>query len=262
MSDAAAGGEQRGGGTASAAARAPDSPAERDRRLRESPAEEEKSVDGGGRSPGGIAGARQRRYLGVVAALVLVGIFASALLRSSPSVRGIAVGSRIPPFAAPLATGSLSGDVNVATAPHQGSAGERPACSVRGPQVLNVCQLYEHTPLVLALFVDDGSCTEILRQLRDLAPAFAGVSFAAVAIRGETRAMRSLVRADRLSFPVGLDRDGILVTLYGVATCPQVSFVYPGGVVQSPALLGPASEATLRARVRALAAAARQRGRL
>jgi hypothetical protein len=214
----------------------------------------------GGSPPAGIAGHRGRRALGALAAVSLVGIVLSALLGASPAVRGVPVGSRIPPFAAPLATGPLRGDVNVATAPHQGAAGDRPACSVRGPQILNVCQLYERAPVVLALFVDSASCTDVLRQLQALAPAFPRVRFAAVAIRGETGGVRSLVRADRLSFPVGLDRDGVLVTLYRVATCPQVSFVYPGGTVQSPALLGPASETILRARARALAAAAHQRG--
>jgi hypothetical protein len=166
----------------------------------------------------------------------------------------------VPPFAAPLATGSLGGDVNVATAPNQGAAGDRPACSVRGPQVLNVCQLYEGAPLVLALFVDGGSCARILGQLQQLAPSFPGVRFAAVAVKGETTPVRRLIRAERIGYPVGLDRDGILVTLYRIATCPQVSFVYPGGIVQSPALLGPTGEKTLRARVLGLAAAARKRG--
>lgn len=207
-----------------------------------------------------IAGSRYGRLTGLLAVVALVGIVLSALLGSAGNVRGIGPGSRVPPFAAPLALGSLSGDVNVATRPHQGQAGERPACRVRGPQVLNVCQLYEDSPLVLALFVDGGDCTGVLRQLQALVPAFPQVRFAAVAIKGETRPIRRLIGAQRLTFPVGLDRDGILVQLYRVATCPQVSFVYPGGTVQAPALLGPSTQAQLRARVAALVAASRARG--
>jgi hypothetical protein len=218
-------------------------------------------VASGGPAGGGrIAGARYRRYMGVLAALALVGILVSALFGSAGDVRGIAPGRRIPPFAAPLAFGSLTGDVNVATRPHQGQAGDEPACSLRGPQILNVCQLYERGPLVLALFVDGGDCPQVLRDMQALAPAFPQVRFAAVAIKGETGAIRRLVRTDGVTFPVGLDRDGILVELYRLATCPQVSFVYPGGVVQSPALLGAAPRATLRARVAALLAEARARG--
>ena len=215
----------------------------------------------GGRPVAGIAGHRHRRYWGGLAAIAVAGIFLTALLGSPGGVRGVAAGSRVPPFAAPLATGSLSRyDTDIATAPHQGSAGSRPACSVRGAQVLNVCELYERAPLVLALFVDGGSCTAILRQLQSLVASFAQVRFAAVAIKGEAPGVRALIRADRLTFPVGLDRDGSLVTLYKLATCPQVNFVYPGGVVQSAALLGEPSEATLRTRVRALLAAAREHG--
>jgi hypothetical protein len=208
----------------------------------------------------GIAGTRYGRYMGVLAAVALVGILASTLLGSAGGVKGIAPGMRIPPFAAPLALGSLGGDVNVATRPHQGQAGDRPACSVRGAQVLNVCQLYEQGPLVLALFVDAGSCAGVLRDMQALLPAFPQVRFAAVALKGETSGIRRLVRGEGLTFPVGLDRDGILVELYRLATCPQISFVYPGGVVQSPALLSSPVRATLRARVAALLSAARARG--
>jgi len=207
-----------------------------------------------------IAGARYGRYMGVLAVAALAGILLSSLLGAAGDVKGISPGLRIPPFAAPLALGSLGGDVNVATKPGQGQAGSRPACSVRGPQILNVCQLYEQGPLVLALFVDASSCTGFLRDMQALAPQFPQARFAAVAIKGETGGVRSLVRSDGLTFPVGLDRDGILVELYKLATCPQISFVYPGGVVQSPALLGAPSRATLRSRVAALLAAARTRG--
>lgn len=209
---------------------------------------------------GGIAGTRYGRYMGALAAVALIGILLSALLGSAGDVKGIAPGAPIPPFAAPLALGSLAGDVNVATRPHEGQAGDRPACGVRGAQILNVCQLYEQGPLVLALFVDSGSCPDVLRDMQALAGAFPQVRFAAVAIKGETGPVRSLVRGERLTFPVGLDRDGILVELYRLATCPQISFVYPGGVVQSPALLGSPSRAALRARVAALLDASRARG--
>ncbi|MGH2879309.1 MAG: TlpA family protein disulfide reductase [Solirubrobacteraceae bacterium] len=209
---------------------------------------------------GGIAGTRYGRYMGVLAALALVGIVAITLFGSKIDVKGIAPGARTPPFAAPLALGSLPGDVNVATHAGQGQAGDRPACSVRGAQILNVCQLYERGPVVLALFIDNSSCIGVLREMQALAPAFPQVRFAAVAIKGETRAVRGLVRREGLSFPVGLDRDGILVELYKLATCPQVSFLYPGGVVQSAAMLSTPPPALLHARVAALLADARARG--
>ena len=132
-----------------------------------------------------------------------------------------------------------------------------PACTERGPQILNICELYEQGPVVLALFVDGGSCPDVLGDMQALRASFPGVRFAAVAIKGDTAGVRKLIRSRGLTFPVGLDRDGALAALYKVATCPQVTFVEPGGVVQSKALLTRPSPAALRARVAALAAAGR-----
>jgi len=128
-------------------------------------------------------------------------------------------------------------------------------------EILNVCQLYEQGPVVLALFVDLGSCPAVLSDMEALAPSFPGVRFAAVAIKGDRGSLRKLVRSyDLAHVPVGIDEDGALATLYKVASCPQVSFAYPGGVVQSRALLTRPPPATLRARVRELVADARARG--
>jgi hypothetical protein len=60
--------------------------------------------------------------------------------------------------------------------------------------------------------------------------------------------------------PVGVDTDGRLGGLYAMVSCPQITFVYPGGVVQSAALLSRPSLATLRVRVASLLAASRARG--
>jgi hypothetical protein len=51
-----------------------------------------------------------------------------------------------------------------------------------------------------------------------------------------------------------------LAALYKLATCPQLTFAYPGGVVQSKALLRRPSKATLRERVGQLVGASRARG--
>ena len=64
-----------------------------------------------------------------------------------------------------------------------------------------------------------------------------------------------------MTFPVGLDEEGILARSYKLASCPQVTFVLPGGAVQSSALLSTPSRGTLRAHVAELVAAARSRAR-
>lgn len=194
----------------------------------------------------------------LVAVAVLAAINAAVTKPSADA--GIAPGERMPPFAVPLAASALTGDADIATKPDQGAAGMVPACHERGGPILNVCQLYEQGPVVLALFVDSGSCANVLSEMQSLVGEFPGVRFAAVSIKGSRSALRATIRRRRLSFPVGIDEDGALVALYKLASCPQVTFAYPGGAVQSKALLNLPSAPALRARVAALVADARARG--
>jgi hypothetical protein len=205
-------------------------------------------------------GQRWGRYLGLLAVLAFVLIAVHTVVNKAALVRGIEPGHRLPPFAVPLALGDVTGDADVATHADAGAAGRVPACSERGAQLLNVCELYERGPVVLALFVDAGSCTGILGDMQALAPSFPGVQFAAVAIKPSRARLRRLVQSQHLTLPVGIDNDGAVATLYQLASCPQVSFAYPGGVVQSAALLTRPSRASLRARLNELVAAARARG--
>ncbi len=200
------------------------------------------------------------RYVGLLGILILVLITINTIVTKPNGASGIVPGQPLAPFAVPLALGKLTGDANVATAAGQGAAGAVPACSVRGPQILNICQQYEQGPVVLALFVDGGSCTAVLSDMQALAPAFPGVRFAAVSIKGERAALRKLIASKGLTLPVGIDADGALAALYRLASCPQVSFAYPGGIVQSPALLITPSLATLHMRVAELVAASKARG--
>jgi AhpC/TSA family len=201
---------------------------------------------------------RYGRWIGVLALVILALITLNTVLTKPIGAAGLAPGTQLPPFAVPLATGDLQGAANVATHANDGPA-KRPACSVRGPRILNVCELYEAGPLVLALFVDEGSCPRILVEMQALAPEFPGVRFAAVSIKGHRGELRALVREHGLSFPVGIDEEGTLATLYKVASCPQVTFAYPGGVAQGKAFLLAPPLATLRARVRELVAGAHAR---
>ncbi len=203
---------------------------------------------------------RYGRWVGVLALVILALITLNTILTKPNGGAGIAPGAEIAPFAVPLVTGNLQGSADIATHPNDGSAGKHPACSERGPEILNICQLYEQGPVVLALFVDEGGCERIVTDLQGLAASFPGVRFAAVSIKGDRGEVRALVRSHGVSFPVGIDDEGTLAALYKLASCPQVTFVYPGGVVQSKALLYRPSLATLRARVSELVAATTARG--
>jgi hypothetical protein len=197
---------------------------------------------------------RYGRYAGLLAILVLVLITINTVVTKPNGGGGFAPGQHLAPFAVPLATGNLKGDANVST------VGRAPACTVRGPQVLNICQQYEAAPVVLALFVDSGSCPGVLSDMQALMPSFPGVRFAAVSIKGDRGALRRLVRRRRLTLPVGLDDQGDLAALYKVASCPQLTFALPGGVAQGRALLRQVPRAQLRARVAELVRAARAQG--
>ena len=203
---------------------------------------------------------RYARYAGLVGVVLLVVALIATVLAKSNGASGIAPGRALPPFAVPLVLGSLQGAANVATRPHQGSAGNVPACTVRGGRVLNICQLYEQGPVVLALFVDEGSCPAVLSVMQTLTRSFPQVRFAAVSIKGERSQLRRLVRSRRLTLPVGIDEEGTLASLYKVFSCPQIDFAYPGGVVQSKALLQTPSLTALRVRVEELVRASRARG--
>ena len=133
---------------------------------------------------------RYGRYVVVLAIVILLAITVNTLTTKPNGAKGVEVGHRLPPFAVPLALSNLSGDADVATRADQGSAGRVPACAERGARILNVCQLYERAPLVLALFVDSGSCPAILGDMQALAPSFPAVHFAGVAIKPDRRALR------------------------------------------------------------------------
>jgi hypothetical protein len=200
-------------------------------------------------------------YVGLLALVIVVLITINTIVTKPNGVKGLAPGERVPPFAVPLALGNLSGDADTATRADEGAAGRVPACRERGPQILNICQLYEGAPVVLALFVDGGSCADVLDEMRALSPSFPGVRFAAVALKGDRGRVRKLIRKHGLAFPVGLDNDGALAALYKVGTCPQLTFVLPGGAAQGAALLNGPSRAQLRRRIAQLVTRARERGR-
>ena len=193
-------------------------------------------------------------FVGIVLVLVIALVsLNTATTRHKGSSTGLERGDPMPPFAAPLALSSLDGDANIATRRGQKSAGGRPACEVRGPDVLNVCQLWEHGPVALAFFATRGaSCESQLDRLQALRSAVPKVGVAAVAIKGDRDALRRTIRGHRWTFPVGYDRDGVLANLYGVAVCPQITLADRGGRVRKT-LIGKVSVAGLRRELGALA---------
>ncbi|HVF77633.1 MAG TPA: hypothetical protein VNA28_05005 [Solirubrobacteraceae bacterium] len=200
-----------------------------------------------------------------IAAVLVVGFLVVGTTRpAGPGAGGLPAGAQMPPFAVPLATSDIvcdsdddPCDANVAAsgARDHEEAGNRPACEVRGPTVLNLCELTERGPLVLGLMATrDAECVESFDALDALPRRYPGLQVALVSIRGELDDLRAVVRARRWTFPVGWDRDGALASLYGVAACPYVVVARRRGRVQTT-VLGSASRAELeRAAGRAVAA--------
>ena len=151
---------------------------------------------------------------------------------ATPARRACARGARLPPFAVPLALSAPRRRRQRRHAsPTRGGAGRCPACQVRGPQILNVCQLAERGPVVLAFFATRGaSCDGRARRHR----ARCGRRSPACSSRPwRSAATATTCAADPHAtgwrLPVGYDHDGALANLYGVAVCPQVTLAYRGG---------------------------------
>jgi hypothetical protein len=164
--------------------------------------------------------------VGVVAVAVLAYITLNSLRTEGVGTEGLQRGAELPPFAVPLAGSARKGDANVFRGPGRGPDGEPPACTVRGRDVLNVCELAARGPVVLAFVVTrSGDCERQVDVLDRVAPQVPGVAFAAVAVREDRERLRRLVRARRWTVPVGYDHDGAVGNLYGLgAVCPLLTF--------------------------------------
>ena len=175
--------------------------------------------------------------LGVVVVFAIAYITLNTLRTDAPGSRGVQPGTQMPAFAAPLATSKLEGDANLATRPDQGGQGDRPACTVRGPDVVNSCRLAEKGPVVLAfLAARSKTCDRQIDVLQRARSEYPDVQFAAVAIRGDRDELRTLIRDRGWTLPVAYDHDGGVANAYAVAICPTVTFAYKGGKVQSTSL--------------------------
>jgi hypothetical protein len=175
--------------------------------------------------------------VGVVVVAAIAYITLNTIRTDAPGSRGIDPGDRLPPFAAPLALSSLDGDANLATGAGQGGQGDRPACEVRGPDVVNSCQLAERGPVVIAFVAARSeTCDRQVDALDRVRPEYPDISFAAVAIRGDRDELRATIRRRGWRLPVAYDRDGGVANAFAVAICPTVTFAFRGGKVEGTSL--------------------------
>jgi hypothetical protein len=206
-------------------------------------------------------GRRYGWFLALAAAALIVYVSLNTLSSQHVGSAGLKAGTRVPPFAAPLALGPLDAPVNIARKPNQGNlVGNTPACKVRGPGILNSCQLGERGPFVLAFLATRGArCTRELDALQRVAARHRDLQLAAISIRGNRDDLRKLVREHGWRFPVAWDLDGRLANLFGVAVCPQLTYVLPGGIVHDTTI-GELDTRGLDARLTSLERAAGAKG--
>ena len=192
--------------------------------------------------------------VGIGAFMVVVAVLLfNAVPNRGKAVLGPKPGSALPAFAAPLASGALTGDANVCQRmPCPESAGKVAACDVESRQVLNSCTLRAR-PAVLTFVVTQGTdCEPQVDRVERMRREFPQVDFAVV-LSGLDRAEAvELVRRRRWTLPVGLDRDGAVTNLYGIGVCPTTVFSGGDGKVAAVTLRN-LTETQLRERVRNIA---------
>jgi len=137
----------------------------------------------------------------------------------------------LPEFAVPDAAGSLEGDANVAQddcetsqAPCPGDARRVPACRIRTPGAIRVCDFFGR-PFVLSFWFSRGgnTCTEQQDAVDQVYERYRGrVNFLSLDVRDD----RDTVR----------EHDGAVGALYRVGLCPTFAYVYPGGTLQSASI--------------------------
>ncbi|MFL5883794.1 MAG: TlpA family protein disulfide reductase [Thermoleophilaceae bacterium] len=189
--------------------------------------------------------------LGVAAIILIVVVGAKTLPHSGEGLKGLKPGMSMPVFAAASATGSLDAPPNIKRSVTDKRPGKHPACEVRGPGIVNLCQL-RTKPLVLALIVPGPKrCEQQLDTIQRVAPSYPAVNFAAVVSGRGRGSVGRLVRKRGWTFPVAVDQQLILFNLYRAAICPTISFAYRGGRVRD-STIHPLSEAQLRTQIAAI----------
>jgi peroxiredoxin len=170
---------------------------------------------------------RYQRIIGLIGLTLVVVVSVALLSSGGRSSFGVTPGQHLHFFAAPLANSTLNGDANL----------NNPPCTLakHDPRALNVCLITKHRPLVLAFFVPgSGGCVSQVTALQTVSREFASssVAFAAVAVGTSHSDAAKAVRANHWTIPVAYDADGAIREAYGIAVCPIVELVEPGGLVQ------------------------------
>lgn len=208
----------------------------------------------------------------ILVGLFFVAIVAIALINGVPGDGGGTLGLDeqpprwpLPEFAVPLAVGDLEGDANIAqddcsaaALPCPEDAERTPACQVRTPGAIRVCDLFDRPSVISFWFSKGGNeCVDQQDVVSRVYSRYRGrVSFLSLDIRDDRETVRGLIARRDWAMPVGYDRDGAVASLYRVGLCPTFAYAYPGGTLES-AGIGNLSAVELSDRVERLLRASR-----
>ena len=201
----------------------------------------------------------------ILVGLIFVALIAVALLSDVGGESGTLGLDEQPPrwplpeFAVPAALSELEGDANLAQddcetsrLPCPEDARRTPACQVRTPGAIRVCDLFDRPAVISFWFSRGGDCVAQQDVVDRVHSRYRGrVRFLSLNVRDERETVRDLVRRRGWRLPVGYDRDGAVASLYRVGGCPTFAYVYPGGTLQD-ADIGELSGRELSARVERL----------
>lgn len=150
----------------------------------------------------------------------------------------------LPEFAVPNAAGQLEGDANVAQddceiaqTPCPADGRRHPACEIRTPGAIRVCDLFSKPLLLSFWFSRGGNCVAQQDVVSQVYPRYRGrVNFLSLDVRDSRDTVRNLIEGRGWRMPVGYDRDGAVAGLYRVGGCPTFAYVYPGGTLQEASI--------------------------
>jgi len=194
-----------------------------------------------------MEGGTVRDRYSILVGLIFVAVVAIALINGVNNGGGTLGLDEQPPrwplpeFAVPAAAGELEGDANIAQddcdaarLPCPADARRAPACQVRTPGAIRVCDLFGRPSVLSFWFSKGGNCVDQQDVVDRVYSRYRGrVNFLSLDVRDDRGTVRDLIRQRRWTMPVGYDRDGAVAGLYRVGGCPTFAYVYPGGVLES-----------------------------
>lgn len=162
------------------------------------------------------------RYSWVVGIAFLLAIMVAglnAINTEGPGV-GLEPGEEAPLFVAPLASTGLDRDANA-----------EGVCAIDLPDTVNLCRLRGGRVVLTFFFTRFADCVPQLDRVEQAQRLSPDVRFVGVLVREDKGDAQKLLREQGWTFPVALDRDGLVSNLYGVAGCPTTVFIDAAGDV-------------------------------